>query len=326
MTLQDFRNQLNTWGRDRIPFFFCVDFELQKPMAFQLDRLDDKTVRFSINGFSNSNPLPIPGESVGARGLKKFPVSFSEYEIKFNKVLHHLKYGDSFLTNLTIKTKVETQQSLQEIFHASHAKYKLLLNGQFIVFSPETFIEIRNGRIFSYPMKGTIDASIVNAAETILNDQKERAEHITIVDLIRNDLSLVSENVHVSRFRYIDKIKTSDKDLLQVSSEITGTLPADYHDHLGDILVSLLPAGSISGAPKQKTVEIIAEAEGEKRGYYTGVFGYFDGSTLDSGVMIRYIEQINNQLYYRSGGGITTQSDAKTEYQEVIDKVYVPID
>lgn len=174
-------------------------------------------------------------------------------------------------------------------------------------------------------MKGTIDADIPGAAEAILNDEKEKAEHITIVDLIRNDLSLVADHVYVSKFRYIDKLKTSHKDLLQVSSEITGTLPPDYHSRIGDILVSLLPAGSVSGAPKQKTVQVIAEAEQEKRGYYTGVFGYFDGHLLDSGVMIRFIEQCNNQLYFRSGGGITTQSDAKTEYQEAIDKVYVPL-
>jgi para-aminobenzoate synthetase component I len=325
MTLSEFKHQLNSWGSRRIPFFFCVDFELEKPIAFTLDQVDNKILRFNLNGFTNTeHTLPVVRAGVG--GIKKFPIAFSEYEIKFNTVLRHLEYGDSFLTNLTVKTKIETGQSLREIFHSCYAKYKLLLNDQLLVFSPETFIQIRDGKIFSYPMKGTIDASIANAEEVVLNDQKEKAEHITIVDLIRNDLSLVSENVHVSRFRYIDKIKTSDKDLLQVSSEISGTLPADYYDHLGDILIPLLPAGSISGAPKQKTVEIIAEAEEEKRGYYTGVFGYFDGKNLDSGVMIRYIEQINNQLYYRSGGGITTQSDAKTEYQEVIDKVYVPID
>jgi len=89
--------------------------------------------------------------------------------------------------------------------------------------------------------------------------------------------------------------------------------------------VALLPAGSVSGAPKPKTITIIAQAEQEKRGYYTGIFGYFDGTKLDSGVMIRFIEQADNQLYYRSGGGITTQSDAQTEYQEAIDKVYVPV-
>jgi para-aminobenzoate synthetase component 1 len=105
-----------------------------------------------------------------------------------------------------------------------------------------------------------------------------------------------------------------------------GTLPVNYYAALGDMLVSLLPAGSISGAPKQKTLDIIAKAEQEKRGYYTGVLGYFDGEKLDTGVMIRFIEQIGNRYFYRSGGGITTQSDVDMEYEEMIDKVYVPID
>lgn len=325
MTLQNFKDQLNTWGRDNIPFFFCVDFELEKPLAFTLDQVYVKDILFATRAFTNDPHLPRPHEMTGLRGFKKKPISFSEYEIKFNQVRERLSYGDSFLTNLTIKTKIETEQSLKEIFQASAAKYKLLLNDTFLIFSPEIFIQIRDGKIFSYPMKGTIDANIPDAEAVILNDQKEKAEHITIVDLIRNDLSMVAQDVSVTKFRYIDKIKTSDKDLLQVSSEITGTLPDDWSSRLGDILISLLPAGSISGAPKQKTIEIIAEAEQEKRGYYTGVFGYFDGQSLDSGVMIRFIEKVGNQLYYRSGGGITTQSDAKTEYQEAIDKVYVPI-
>ena len=114
--------------------------------------------------------------------------------------------------------------------------------------------------------------------------------------------------------------------MLQVSSEITGNLPSDYRNRLGEILVKLLPAGSISGAPKPKTLEIIQKAEGEKRGYYTGIFGYFDGHQLDSGVMIRFIEKAAEKYFYRSGGGITTQSISSLEYQEAIDKVYVPVD
>jgi para-aminobenzoate synthetase component 1 len=90
-------------------------------------------------------------------------------------------------------------------------------------------------------------------------------------------------------------------------------------------LFKLLPAGSISGAPKQKTVEIIKEAETHQRGYYTGVCGIFDGENLDSGVMIRYIENQNGQLIYKSGGGITVNSEPDYEYNEMIDKIYVPI-
>jgi para-aminobenzoate synthetase component 1 len=120
-------------------------------------------------------------------------------------------------------------------------------------------------------------------------------------------------------------LKTNTKTLLQVSSEIVGVLNDNYKSHLGDILVSLLPAGSVSGAPKSKTVEVLRQAEGRDRGYYTGVFGYFDGVNFDSGVMIRFIERRDKQFVYKSGGGITTQSSVEAEYFEAIDKVYVPI-
>jgi len=89
--------------------------------------------------------------------------------------------------------------------------------------------------------------------------------------------------------------------------------------------MALLPAGSVSGAPKKKTLEIIAENETDPRGYYTGVFGIFDGENVDSAVMIRYIEKSGDKLWYRSGCGITNQSECASEYKEMIDKVYVPI-
>ena len=94
---------------------------------------------------------------------------------------------------------------------------------------------------------------------------------------------------------------------------------------MGYIFEELLPAGSICGAPKKKTVEVIKTAEGYERGYYTGVFGYYENGRVESGVMIRFIENIDGQLYYKSGGGITVYSEAKKEYQELIDKVYAPI-
>ena len=174
-------------------------------------------------------------------------------------------------------------------------------------------------------MKGTIDASIKDAKKVILADPKETAEHYTIVDLIRNDLSRVATNVKVSKFRYIDTISSNHKTLYQVSSKVEGKLPLDYLDNLGSIFSNLLPAGSISGAPKVKTIEIIKEAECAPRNMYTGIFGIFDGASVDSAVAIRFIEKSNNELYYKSGGGVTFQSKCNLEYQEMIDKVYVPI-
>ena len=323
MNISEFKKQMNTWGQEKVPFLFIVDFEMENPEIIRLSDVYKNKILFDINGFTNTNSLYENPESIS---IKKLPINFAEYQNKFDVVFRHLEYGDSFLTNLTVKTEIKTNHSLQDLFYFSKAKYKLLYGNQFLVFSPETFIKLNSGKIFSFPMKGTIDATTPNAHEKILADKKEFAEHVTIVDLIRNDLSLVADNVEVTRFRYVEEIRTHSKNLFQVSSEISGRLSTHYKTQLGDILVKLLPAGSISGAPKQKTVEIIKQAEGEQRGFYTGVFGYFDGENLDSGVMIRYIEQVDGKYFYRSGGGITTQSDAMSEYQEALDKVYVPVD
>jgi para-aminobenzoate synthetase component 1 len=174
-------------------------------------------------------------------------------------------------------------------------------------------------------MKGTIDANIPNASAKILGDMKEMAEHTMVVDLLRNDLGIVSKKVRVEKFRYIDEINAGDKRLLQVSSKISAELDNNWNEKLGDILVSLLPAGSITGTPKKKTVEIIKEVEKYERDYYTGIFGVFDGKSLDSSVMIRFIEKDKKgELYYKSGGGITCDSNAQLEYQELLDKVYIP--
>jgi para-aminobenzoate synthetase component 1 len=239
-------------------------------------------------------------------------------------VREHFILGNTFLLNLTFPTDIETNLSLADIFRFSRAKYRLYLKGKFVVFSPECFIKISGNLISSYPMKGTIDAAVPDAARVILQNPKETAEHITIVDLIRNDIGIIADKVRVRRFRYIDTLVTSEKILLQVSSEVTGMLPDGFHDEIGTLIFRMLPAGSISGAPKKKTVEIIADAEGYNRGFYTGVFGYYDGENLESAVMIRFIERNSaGNLLFKSGGGLTVYSDPESEYQELIDKVYV---
>ena len=327
MDISEFISVVNDWGYNRIPFLFLTDFELKKPVALRMDAIDPDQLLFSINGYTNAPGYVFPKIPASPGDIiRKYPIPSSEYQEKYNKVIGHLAFGDTYLTNLTIETGIFLDNSLRDLFYISRAKYKLLSGDEFLVFSPEIFIQIRGTTIYSFPMKGTIDARIPGAREKILSDKKELAEHVTIVDLIRNDLSQVARKVSVARFRYIDELKTNTKNLLQVSSEITGDLPEDYHSRLGDILVTLLPAGSVSGAPKARTLQVIREAEGADRGYYTGVFGYFNGSDLDSGVMIRYIERRGQGYVYRSGGGITTQSSVTAEYQEAIDKVYVPFD
>lgn len=321
MRLEEFRRQLNQWGQARVPFLFVVDFEMLRPHVWKIDTLPD-SILFNFNGKGNG-VSEHRADSVPGLNIK--PIAFPDFKIKFDKVLARVNRGDSFLTNLTISSPIESSLDLKTLFHQSTAKYKVWMANQFLFFSPETFVQISDGTISTFPMKGTIDAAVSEAARTILSDSKELAEHITIVDLLRNDLGLVSTDVEVNRFRYLEEIKTSGKSILQVSSEISGQLHGEYLSRLGDILIPLLPAGSISGAPKAKTIEIIRESEQEPRGYYTGVAGYFDGERLDSCVMIRFIEQRGDQFYYRSGAGITFQSVAEAEYQEILDKIYVPV-
>jgi para-aminobenzoate synthetase component I len=315
---------LNAWGKGKIPFVFLIDYAAQKPLAWPLEAMDPQEVRFNFNGFKNFTD-PTTTELSNDFDFQKFPISYESYRRKFDYVLKNLKAGNSFLVNLSAPTAIKTNLSLTEIFDHSHAPFKFWLKEQFVCFSPEIFIRIKGRKISSFPMKGTIDAALENAQEIILSDPKESAEHATIVDLIRNDLSIIAKKVWVERYRYIDKIKTSEKTLLQVSSEVAGTLAADFNGRFGDLLMKMLPAGSITGAPKPSTLKIIHEAEGYERGYYTGVMGYFDGENFESAVMIRFIENQHGSLVFKSGGGITALSNPENEYQELIDKVYLPI-
>lgn len=319
----DVKIMMNRLGRERKPFLFVIDYEMENPLVLTPDEIDDEALLYFINGITNVNHEVTPlREEIG---VIKRPVSAAHYSQAFDVVMENLIHGNSYLLNLTQPTSIECNVGLKDIFLHSEAMYKLWVKDSFVVFSPEIFVRISSGKIFSFPMKGTIDADVPDAREIILNDPKELAEQYTIVDLIRNDLSRVAENVRVSRFRYIDEVYSKGKNLLQVSSEVQGDLPVGYQNNIGDILFELLPAGSITGAPKKKTMEVIKEAEGYRRGYYTGVAGWFDGENLDSFVMIRYIEQGVNGLVYKSGGGITVNSICEKEYQELIDKVYVPI-
>ena len=317
-------DEMNHYGKNNIPFLFIIDFDMLQPVILPLDRVDPRKISYDIDGKRNYGTAAAPGMETPVR-LIRHPLPYEEYKEKFDLVVGHQMEGDSYLLNLTYPTKIEINISLAEIFLRSTARYKLLYDDEFVVFSPESFVKIRGTEISSYPMKGTIDAAVPDAVNAILNDEKEFAEHLTIVDLIRNDLNMVSTKVTVERFRYVEKIRTIEKDLYQVSSKITGVLPGGYNGRIGDILAAMLPAGSVTGAPKKKTVEIIKDAERYPRGYYTGIFGYFDGSSLDSAVMIRFIERCVDGTYYKSGGGITVYSNPRLEYQELIDKVYVPI-
>jgi len=322
LTKADAISQFNALVEKAEPFLFVTDFACEKNIILPLNQVNPEEILFDVNGHKNFSATPAYTQKFS---LKKEPVPYPQFEQVFNEVHHELKVGNSYLTNLTFQTPITCNHSLKEIFFRSKAKFKLWIKDQFVVFSPEIFLQLRGNKVSSFPMKGTIDASLDNAEASILENTKEMAEHVSIVDLIRNDMSMYAQHVKVDRFRYIDEVQTHEKKLLQVSSEISGILDDKELKNMGEVLFSLLPAGSISGAPKHKTLEIIKNAENFERGYYTGVFGVFDGKNMDSGVMIRFIEQQGEQMVFKSGGGIHSMSNPKSEYQEMIDKIYVPI-
>ena len=312
-------NSLAATGR---AFVFLLSFDGNNNLILEADEAE-------ANGFF----LEMPGKKLHSlnRGegpkleMSYHPVARERYRKAFEYVQEQILYGNSFLLNLTFPSRVESSLDLKEVFLRSRAPFKLHLEDKLTVFSPERFIRISGRNISSNPMKGTMDASLPGAHERLVTDPKEDAEHNTIVDLIRNDLSMVASVVRVKRFKYIERVETHRGALLQMSSEIEGQLPENYLDHLGNLLFKLLPAGSICGAPKQKTLEIIQKAEGYEREDYTGIFGHFDGRNLDSAVAIRYMEKKGQQLWFKSGGGITFQSKCDQEYEELQNKVYVPI-
>ena len=372
---QEIIDKINQLASQDEPFLFVINYQGDKAFIRLLSDINPEECLFDFEGRGNLSHAwkeTLKEENLKKETWKKVtseeeisettwqidPPLYEDYERSFNIVKSNIMAGNSYLTNLTCRVPVSCNLSLEEIFHRAKGKYKLLLRRKrnltpFVCFSPETFVRIKGGRIYSYPMKGTLDASLPNAEKQLMEDQKEAAEHATIVDLIRNDLSRVAEDVRVDKYRYIDVLHTNKGDILQTSSEISGRLPEDYQEHLGEILDAQLPAGSITGAPKDKTMQIIQEAEGYDRGFYTGIMGIYDQGELNSAVMIRFIEEetspvdfetdgeknfkakegkasegkepkASRELYFKAGGGITSKSDCQREYEEVIQKIYLP--
>ena len=372
---QEIIDKINRLASQDEPFLFVINYQGDKAFIRLLSDINPEECLFDFEGrgnFSHARKETLKEEILKKETWKEEtwkkeisettwqiePPLYEDYERSFNIMKNSIMAGNSYLTNLTCRVPVSCNLSLEEIFHRAKGKYKLLLRRSesltpFVCFSPETFVRIKGGRIYSYPMKGTLDASLPNAEKLLMEDRKEAAEHATIVDLIRNDLSRVAEDVRVDKYRYVDVLHTNKGDILQTSSEISGRLPEDYPHHLGEILDAQLPAGSITGAPKDKTMQIIHEAEDYDRGFYTGIMGIYDQGELNSAVMIRFIEEetspvdfeadgeknfkakegkasegkepkASRKLYFKAGGGITSKSDCRKEYEEVIQKIYLP--
>lgn len=335
-TREETIRRMNALGSVERPFFFVISHDLEHNLLFDpAAGGEGRRASFSLplgNMGSQDDSPPLPERIC----FTPSPCSLSRYAASFASVRNHLLRGDSYLLNLCVATPVETNLTLRHLFRFARAPYRMLLGADAripgvhgrgcVCFSPEPFVTVRGRSVSTFPMKGTADASTPEARLWLETDEKENRESATIVDLMRNDLSMVAADVQVKRYRYISPVETRGGTILQCSSEISGILPEDWRSRLGDVMMKLLPAGSVTGAPKEATCRAIAEAEEMERGFYTGVFGFFNGRDLDSAVAIRFMEEDGKGLLYKSGGGITVMSRMEDEYRETIAKVYVPFD
>ncbi len=311
---------MNQAGGAAKPFFVITDFTGEHFELWEQQELDQQQILIDFPNYKNTTLEN--ADSLPTKIILDHPLKIKEYQKSFSKVQEYLQQGDTYLCNLTFAQRIDLTADLETIFYQSAARFKIYYPEKFVCFSPEIFVEIKNNRILTYPMKGTFNSENPGALATA----KEIAEHATVVDLLRNDLSLVAEQVLVENYRYFEEIKTSTgESYLQSSSQISGQLKNDWQSSLGNIITTILPAGSVTGAPKKKTLEIIQKVENYKRNFYTGIAGYFDGQDFTSCVLIRFIEKIADHYYFKTGGGITAESQMEAEYQELISKIYVPI-
>lgn len=309
---------ISEWYQKGIPFLFVVDYKGERAYAWRLDEVPEDQVIYQIGGQTNRKKVVID-----LHWKVIAPVSWEKYQKAFETVQSYQKAGENYLLNITFPTMVYLSESVWSVAHAVEARYVLGLKGECVVFSPETFVVLEERKISTFPMKGTISAEREENLDLLYNDPKEQAEHVAIVDLLRNDLGQVCSSVEVKRYRYWERVNRGRGDLFQTSSHIEGIVKKDLS--LGEVFEAVLPAGSVTGVPKPRAIEIIDEVEEYERGWYTGVFGLFDGKRLESAVMIRYLEENPQGKVYKSGGGIMVYSDPKKEYQELLEKVYVPI-
>ncbi len=262
-----------------------------------------------------------------------FPVSSNlsrtEFEANVTRAKDYIYAGDIIQAVLSQRLARRTEASPFAIYRAlrsvnpSPYMYFLHLGDTHIVgASPELLVRVEDGVVSNHPIAGTRprgqdpdkDARL---AEELLNDEKERAEHLMLVDLGRNDIGRISEpgTVEVTQFMDIERYSH----VMHLVSHVQGKLRAGLTQF--DALRACFPAGTVSGAPKIRAMEIIAELEPDKRGPYAGAVGYFDFSgNLDTAITIRTIVIKNGVAYVQAGGGIVADSVPENEYQETLNK------
>lgn len=255
----------------------------------------------------------------------------STYFKAFEKIQDYIKSGDCYQINLTQEFQTHCKgnllskaDQLWDLTNAPYAGYLQIGDFELLSCSPELFIEFNEYRqIKTRPIKGTMprfdNAELDQMSKQKLQaSEKDQAENVMIVDLLRNDLSVYAEvgSVKTTKLFEIE----SFNQVHHMVSEITATLKADVNPF--EVLLTALPGGSITGAPKIRAMQIIDELEGEPRGAYCGSLGYFnfDGTGCWN-ILIRSLQRYQDQLSLWAGGGITIASNSEAEYQECFDKV-----
>ncbi len=253
--------------------------------------------------------------------------TFAEYAGAFERIQDYIKNGDCYQVNLTQRFQAKSSEHAADLYFATRENIQTPYSCFFsfsetqhlLSFSPEQFISIHNRTIESRPIKGTIKNNGLAENKTLLlNSTKNQAENVMIVDLLRNDLGKVcqAKSVHVPE---LFKVETY-KNVHHLVSHIKGKLKPDVSEM--DAFLSCFPGGSITGAPKIRSMEIIKELEKHSRSAYCGSVFYLnhDGH-FDSNILIRTVIKHNEDLYCWAGGGIVADSELEDEYQESLTKV-----
>ncbi len=257
--------------------------------------------------------------------------SKNQYKSAFQQVQEYITAGDCYQINLTQEfvaaaegSLLDTAAQFWQLTDAPYSGYLRIDDFELLSCSPELFIDFEADRkIVTKPIKGTMprfDDPILDqqSTETLINTEKDQSENVMIVDLLRNDLSVYAETGSVKTPKLFNI--ESFNQVHHMVSEVTATLKNDVNPF--DMLLSALPGGSITGAPKIRAMQIIAELEGAPRGAYCGSLGYFNEDGTGSwNILIRSIQKYQNEVSLWAGGGITIASDCDAEYQECFDKV-----
>ncbi|ENW87051.1 hypothetical protein F906_02124 [Acinetobacter pseudolwoffii] len=258
------------------------------------------------------------------------------YSKAFQKIQDYIVAGDCYQINLTQEfhgraqgSLLATAQAFWTLTAAPYAGYLRIGDFELLSCSPELFIDFETKRkIITKPIKGTMPRFTdpvldEQSRQTLKASEKDQAENVMIVDLLRNDLSVYAETGSVKTPKLFSI--ESFNQVHHMVSEVEATLKVDINPF--DVLMSVLPGGSITGAPKIRAMQIIEELEGTPRGAYCGSMGYFNFDGTGSwNILIRSIQKYQEDISLWAGGGITISSDCDAEYQECFDKVSAMLD